>query len=74
MEGTRPKVYIPFELLPEGKTWVNGRNYRLKMVLRQSSSDEYGATFEIVDATSLEPIDSEVRTTITSDGGYMKMK
>ena len=72
MEMPKPTIYIPFEVLPEGKTWKNGRSYRVKSVLRQVSTDEQGASFEVVDATSLEPGDAERRRHFNSDNGVIK--
>ena len=64
-------VYIPFEVLPEGQYWKVNSAYRVKLVLRQVSLDENGASFEVVDATSLESDDRGKRH-FYSDGGVLK--
>jgi len=65
------KFYLSFDKLPESKTWQVGKAYRVKVVLRQTGSDENGATFEVVDATSMEPADKH-KQRFLSDGGYFK--
>ena len=50
-------VFIPFEFLPEGKLWTVGKTYRVKMVLKQTGMTEKGATFEILDASSISNLD-----------------
>lgn len=64
----KPTIYIPFEYLPEGKDWKVGGTYRVKMVLKQRSMDEDSATFEIIDATSLEG-DRKKKPVLSSDTG-----
>lgn len=64
-------IFIPFDKLPEGRLWEVGRSYRVKAVLRQVGTLENGATFEVVDATSLEPEDKGKRHYLT-EGGYVK--
>lgn len=59
---------IPFDVLPEAKTWAIGKAYRVRVVLRQTGSTEEGAQFEIVDAKSLEPEDKGRRYYITESG------
>jgi len=68
MPEFKPTVYIPFGHLPEARDWRVGQVYRTKLVLKQISLDEDGATFEIVDATSLEG-DRKVRPVLNSEGG-----
>lgn len=70
-EESKPTISIPFTLLPEGRFWEVGRSYRVKAVLRQVTTSELGASFELVDATSLEPEDKGKRHYLT-DGGYTK--
>ena len=53
----KPRIYLPFESLEEAKHWEVGQSYVVKMVLRQTSLDENGASFEVVDATSMESKD-----------------
>lgn len=65
------QCYIKFDKLPEAKDWRVGQAYRCKVVLKQVGSDENGATFEIVDATSMEPTDKGKQRWL-SDGGYFK--
>ena len=67
----KPIVHIPFDVLPEGRSWSVGKSYRVKAVLRQTGVSEDGAMFEIIDATSLEPNDQQKRR-FMSDGGYTK--
>lgn len=64
-------ITIPFEVLPESRSWQIGRSYRAKVVLRQIGMAEQGADFEVIDATSLEPEDKSKRHYLT-DGGYLK--
>ena len=70
-EESKPCVYLPFEVLPEGQHWKVNNAYRVKLVLRQVSLDEKGASFEVVDATSLESGDRSKRA-FYSDGGILK--
>ena len=72
MSEIKSTIYIPFEYLPEARDWRVGQVYRAKMVLRQRSLTEEGASFEIVDATSLE--DRDRRKRISSDGGTYEGK
>ena len=60
-------IYIPFDELAEGRNWKIGQIYRIKAVLRQVGADEDGATYQIVDATSLER--DGKRRFFNSDGG-----
>ena len=64
----KPILYLPFGLLPEAKDWRVGQVYRVKLVIKQRSLDEDSASFEIVDASSLE-INKKNVTSISSDGG-----
>lgn len=64
-------VDITFDKLPEAKDWKVGKAYRVKTVLRMTGSDEDGATFEVVDATSMEPADKG-KQSFLSEGGYFK--
>ena len=68
MSEMKSTVYVPFGILPEPKDWKVGGVYRVKMVLRQRSLDENGASFEIVDATSLEG-DRKKQPVLSSEGG-----
>ncbi len=63
--------HIPHDLLPEAKTWSVGKIYRVRLVLRQVSSHEHGADFEIVDANSLESEDKG-RRYFTTESGIIK--
>jgi len=67
----KSNIFIPFDLLPEGKNWAVGQAYRVKMVIRQVSIAEEGSDFEIIDATSLEPADKS-RKVFLSEGGMMR--
>lgn len=67
----KPKLYLPYDVLPEGQNWRVGQSYRVKIVLRQVGVKERGADFEVVDATSMEPADKASRKWLT-EGGYMK--
>lgn len=67
-------TFVPYEKLPESRDWRVGQTYRTKMVLKQTGLDEQGANFEVVDATSLEPID-QANQHFMSDGGiYVSRK
>ena len=69
----RSQVVIPFELLPEGERWKVGHSYRVRLVLRQVRTGEQDATFEVVDAVSLENGGREGGRTLPSDGGYIRV-
>ena len=69
----RPQVHIPFEVLPEGRHWRVGQSYRVRVVLRQVNTGEDGASYEVVDATSLESADSSRGKFLRSEGGYVKV-
>jgi len=69
---SKPYIYLPFEMLPEGKDWKVGKAYRVKLVLKQSGMQEEGANFEVVDATSLEP-NEKGRRYITSESGAIRV-
>lgn len=73
IDSPKPCVVIPFDMLPEAKSWDNGKVYRVKLVLRQTGSSESGATFDVVDASSLEMRDKSARAYMLSDGGSYKM-
>ena len=66
-----PTVFISHDHLPESKNWKIGQSYRVRLVLKQTSSTENGATFEVVDATSLEREDKG-RRYYTSENGSLK--
>lgn len=68
----KEELYIPFNMMPEGRMWKVGQTYRVKLVVKQTSVNEDGAEFEIVDATSLEPVDKRNRVYMT-EGGYIKL-
>lgn len=72
MSKAKPTIFISYDLLPEGKSWVVGKNYRVRLVLKQVSMEEGGATYEVADATSLEPEDKG-RRYYTSESGTMKV-
>lgn len=72
-DSPRPTVSIPFEILPEGKTWRVGQSYRVRLVLRQVSVGENDATYEVVDAVSMEAADSSKGKYLRSDGGMVKV-
>lgn len=63
-------TFVPFEKLPESRDWRVGQTYRAKMVLKQTGLDDYGANFDVVDATSLEPND-RANQHFLSDGGML---
>jgi hypothetical protein len=63
-------IHIPYEILPESRNWKPGHSYRTKMVLKQTGTDENGAMFEAMDATSLEP--HEARRQFLSDSGTLR--
>lgn len=70
---TKPIVSIPFEILPEGKFWKVGQSYRVRVVLRQTSTGEDGASYELVDATSMESADSSKGKYLRSENGMVKV-
>ena len=65
-------VYLPFDVLSDSKSWSVGTAYRVKLVLKQTSVSEDGASFEVIDASSREPNDKEKKRFLTSEGGYIK--
>ena len=64
-------VFISYDHLPEGKNWKVGMTYRVRLVLKQVGMEEDGATYEVVDATSLEREDKG-RRYYTSENGSLK--
>ena len=64
-------VFISYDKLPEGRDWKVGQSYRVRLVLRQVSQHEEGCTYEVVDATSLEPADKG-RRYYTSENGSIR--
>ena len=64
----KPRVTISFDILPEGKEWRIGRSYRVRLVLRQVSKGEDEATFEVVNAMSLEKKQEHKRYFVTEGG------
>ena len=73
MESIKPRITIPFELLPEGKFWKVGQTYRVRMVLKQVATGEQDATYEVIDATSLEASDAGATRFLRSEGGHIKI-
>ena len=67
----KSKIFISFDKLPEGRSWKLGMSYRVRLVLRQVGTEETGATYEVVDATSLEREDKG-RRYYTSENGALK--
>ena len=63
-------IHLNYETLPEAHSWNVGKNYRVKLVLRQTGSSENGADFEVVDATSLEDSDKGHRFFLSEGGSY----
>ena len=66
------RVFIPFSDLGSARDWRNGAAYKVKLVMIHMSSDEFGAHFEIKDATSLEK-DSRHRAILNSESGHMRV-
>lgn len=62
-------ISLPLSLLPEAKEWPIGETYRVKVVLKLTALSETDATFEIVDASSMEPEDKGKQSFLNSDGG-----
>lgn len=70
IQNPQNPTHIPYGVLPESRDWRPGKTYRVKAVVKQTGSNEDGADFEIVDATSLESSDSSNRRKyFLSDGG-----
>lgn len=65
-----PHVHLPFDLLAEGRKWEVGKQYRVRLVLREIEKGEGGATFEVVDAFSLESPEKGGRYFVTESGSY----
>ena len=66
----KPRVTISFDILPEGKEWRIGRSYRVRLGLRQVSKGEDEATFEVVNAMSLEK-KQEHKMYFVTEGGVL---
>ena len=64
-------MFVSFDLLPEARDWKVGKTYRVKMVLKQTSESEEGASFDIVDASSLEPAERG-KSYFMTEGGTLK--
>lgn len=73
MESIKPRITVPFELLPEGKVWKVGQTYRIRAVLKQVSTGEQDATYELIDTTSLESGDAGATRFLRSEGGRIKI-
>lgn len=67
---TKPVVHIPLSLLPEAKQWTVGRKYRVRLVLQQASLSETDASFEVIDAVSLEIRDKAAQFYASEGGSY----
>ena len=67
-------IRLSFAELPEAAYWKVGKTYRVKFVLKQVGQDESGASFDLIDANSLESTDRDIQRFIHSEGGYMKLK
>lgn len=65
-------IYIPKDILPALADWKIGNTYRVKLVLKQTSMDEDGASFKIVDATSMELTDKANEFFLSEGGSYKK--
>ena len=65
-----PKVFIPFELLPEARFWQIGRSYRVETRLRQLDMSLEGANFEVVETTSLSYKDKETHKFLAGQSTY----
>lgn len=63
-------IYIPFDKLPDAREWSVGQKYHVKLVLKQTAMDEKGASFEVVDATSMEDRASRSKKFLSGDGSY----
>ena len=64
----KPTIFISYDHLPEGKNWRVGQSYRVRLVLKQVRMEENGATYEVVDATSLEREDKGRRYFMSENG------
>lgn len=64
-------ISISFDKLPEGRNWKVGQSYRVRVVLKQVGIGEESATYEVIDATSLEREDKG-RRYFTSESGSLK--
>lgn len=62
-------ITLPLSVLPEAKEWPIGGTYRVKLVLKQTALSETSATFEVIDANSLEPEDKGKQSFLNSDSG-----
>ena len=69
---TKPTVCIPFEKLPDARAWKVGKAYMVRMMLKQVAASERDASFEIIDATSMEPKDTKADYFVSDGGSYKK--
>ena len=70
MQEQNKQTFIPYSVLPDSREWRVGHTYRAKMVMKQIGTDEKGANFEVVDATSLEPNEARKRYFLSDGGSY----
>lgn len=68
----KPEITLPFSLLPDSKQWKVGKKYRVQLVLKQTSLGQNAATFDVVDALSLELADEQKHKFLSTDGGLYK--
>ena len=67
----KPRITLNFDELPEGKEWRIGRSYRVRLVLKEISKSGDEATFEVMDAMSLENKQEHKKYFVT-EGGVLK--
>ena len=67
----KPTLTLSFDELPEGKEWRIGKSYRVRLVLREVSKTGDEATFEVLDAMSLEKKQEHKKYFVT-EGGVLR--
>lgn len=67
----KDSIFVPFDKLPEAKNWQMGSNYRTRFLLKQTGLSEQGATFDVVDASSLELRDKANEAFMSEGGSYV---
>lgn len=70
-ETSKSTISLSFDILPDSRHWAVNSVYRVKLALRQVGLSEEDATFEVVDASSLEPDDKAKKRFLTTEGGYL---
>lgn len=63
----KPYINLPFSMLPEAKDWKPGELYQVTLTLRQTSTSEHDASFEVIGVSA--PRKKELKTVFPSSEG-----